>query len=90
VTELNPAVAVSMTHGPQQPWSRRRALRADLAGYDLYAATRADLQARLGLLTAEQRPGSDGPGAKKTRKNSSFATVGRRLRPRFLHRGAPR
>jgi RNA polymerase sigma-70 factor, ECF subfamily len=50
VTELNRAVAVSMTHGPAAALELVEALAGDLAGYYLYAATRADLQARLGLL----------------------------------------
>jgi RNA polymerase sigma-70 factor, ECF subfamily len=49
VTELNRAVAVSMTHGPAAALELVEALADDLAGYYLYAATRADLQARLGL-----------------------------------------
>jgi RNA polymerase sigma-70 factor (ECF subfamily) len=50
VTELNRAVAVSMTHGPAAALELVDALADDLAGYYLFAATRADLQARLGLL----------------------------------------
>ena len=50
VTELNRAVAVSMTHGPAAALVLVDALAGDLAGYYLHAATRADLQARLGLL----------------------------------------
>ncbi len=50
VTELNRAVAVSMTHGPAAALVLVDALADDLAGYYLHAATRADLQARLGLL----------------------------------------
>jgi RNA polymerase sigma-70 factor, ECF subfamily len=50
VTELNRAVAVSMTHGPAAALELVDALADDLSGYYLFAATRADLQARLGLL----------------------------------------
>jgi RNA polymerase sigma-70 factor (ECF subfamily) len=50
VIELNRAVAVSMTHGPAAALGLVDALADDLAGYYLFAATRADLQARLGLL----------------------------------------
>jgi RNA polymerase sigma-70 factor, ECF subfamily len=50
VTELNRAVAVSMTHGPAAALVLVDALADDLAGYYLHAATRADLQVRLGLL----------------------------------------
>jgi RNA polymerase sigma-70 factor (ECF subfamily) len=50
VTELNRAVALSMTHGPAAALELVDALADDLAGYYLFAATRADLQARLGLL----------------------------------------
>jgi RNA polymerase sigma-70 factor (ECF subfamily) len=49
VIELNRAVAVSMTHGPAAALEIVDALADDLAGYYLHAATRADLQARLGL-----------------------------------------
>jgi RNA polymerase sigma-70 factor (ECF subfamily) len=49
VIELNRAVAVSMTHGPEAALELVDALADDLAGYYLLAATRADLQARLGL-----------------------------------------
>jgi RNA polymerase sigma-70 factor (ECF subfamily) len=50
VTELNRAVAVSMTHGPASALEIVEQLAADLAGYYLHAATRADLEARLGRL----------------------------------------
>jgi RNA polymerase sigma-70 factor (ECF subfamily) len=50
VTELNRAVAVSMTHGPAAALELVDALADDLVGYYLHAATRADLQGRLGLL----------------------------------------
>jgi RNA polymerase sigma-70 factor, ECF subfamily len=50
VTELNRAVAVSMTHGPAAALELVDELADDLTDYYLYAATRADLQARLGLL----------------------------------------
>jgi len=48
VVELNRAVAVSMVHGPQAALALAEALADDLADYYLYAATRADLEARLG------------------------------------------
>jgi len=48
VTELNRAVAVSMAHGPAIALPLVEALADDLAGYYLYAATVADLYARLG------------------------------------------
>jgi RNA polymerase sigma-70 factor (ECF subfamily) len=48
VTELNRAVAVSMTHGPGAALVLVEALADDLAGYYLHAATLADLYARLG------------------------------------------
>jgi RNA polymerase sigma-70 factor (ECF subfamily) len=48
VTELNRAVAVSMTHGPEAALAIVDALTDDLAGYYLHPATRADLLARLG------------------------------------------
>jgi RNA polymerase sigma-70 factor, ECF subfamily len=50
VTELNRSVAVAITHGPAVALEIVDALAEDLAGYYLYAATRADLQSRLGLL----------------------------------------
>jgi RNA polymerase sigma-70 factor (ECF subfamily) len=50
VVELNRAVAVSMTHGPAAALELVDALADDLADYYLHAATRADLQARLGLI----------------------------------------
>jgi RNA polymerase sigma-70 factor (ECF subfamily) len=50
VTELNRSVAVAMTHGPAVALEIVEALAEDLAGYYLFAATRADLQSRLGLL----------------------------------------
>ena len=50
VTELNRAVAVSMTHGPAAALAMVEDLSADLAGYYLHAATKADLEARLGLV----------------------------------------
>jgi RNA polymerase sigma-70 factor (ECF subfamily) len=50
VVELNRAVAVSMTHGPAAALELADALADDLADYYLYSATRADFQARLGLL----------------------------------------
>jgi RNA polymerase sigma-70 factor (ECF subfamily) len=50
VTELNRAVAVSMTHGPAAALEMVEALADDLDGYYLHAATKADLQARLGLV----------------------------------------
>ncbi len=49
VTELNRAVAVSMTHGPAAALEMVEALTGDLEGYYLHAATLADLQSRLGL-----------------------------------------
>jgi RNA polymerase sigma-70 factor, ECF subfamily len=49
VTELNRAVAVSMTHGPAAALEMVEALAGDLEGYYLHAATLADLQSRLGL-----------------------------------------
>jgi RNA polymerase sigma-70 factor (ECF subfamily) len=48
VTELNRAVAVSMTHGPAAALAMVEALAGDLEGYYLHTATLADLQARLG------------------------------------------
>jgi RNA polymerase sigma-70 factor (ECF subfamily) len=48
VIELNRAVAVSMAHGPAAALPLVEALAGDLAGYYLYAATLADLHARLG------------------------------------------
>jgi RNA polymerase sigma-70 factor (ECF subfamily) len=48
VIELNRAVAVSMAHGPEAALPLVDALADDLADYYLYAATRADLYARLG------------------------------------------
>jgi RNA polymerase sigma-70 factor (ECF subfamily) len=48
VIELNRAVAVSMAHGPEAALPLVDALADDLAEYYLYAATRADLYARLG------------------------------------------
>jgi RNA polymerase sigma-70 factor, ECF subfamily len=51
VTELNRAVAVSMAHGPEAALSLVEALADDLADYYLYAATLADLYARLGRTT---------------------------------------
>ena len=48
VTELNRAVAVSMTHGPAAALAMVEDLSTDLAGYYLHAATKADLEARLG------------------------------------------
>jgi RNA polymerase sigma-70 factor, ECF subfamily len=48
VTELNRAVAISMAFGPETALPLVEALADDLAGYYLYAATRADLYARLG------------------------------------------
>jgi RNA polymerase sigma-70 factor (ECF subfamily) len=48
VTELNRAVAVSMTHGPAAALAMVEALADDLSGYYLHAATLADLYARLG------------------------------------------
>jgi RNA polymerase sigma-70 factor (ECF subfamily) len=48
VVELNRAVAVSMAHGPAAALRLVDALADDLADYYLYAATRADLCARLG------------------------------------------
>ncbi len=50
VTELNRAVAVSMTHGPAVALELVDSLAGELGGYYLHAATRADLQARLGLV----------------------------------------
>jgi RNA polymerase sigma-70 factor, ECF subfamily len=47
VVELNRAVAVSMVHGPETALTMVEALAGDLADYYLYAATRADLLARL-------------------------------------------
>ena len=49
MTELNRAVAVSMTHGPAAALEMVEALTGDLEGYYLHAATLADLQSRLGL-----------------------------------------
>ncbi len=48
VTELNRAVAVSKTHGPAAALAMVEELSDDLAGYYLHAATKADLEARLG------------------------------------------
>src|SRR4051794_4033632 len=48
VVELNRAVAVSMAHGPEAALPLVEALADDLSDYYLYAATVADLQARLG------------------------------------------
>jgi RNA polymerase sigma-70 factor (ECF subfamily) len=48
VVELNRAVAVSMTHGPAAALAMVDAVAADLDGYYLLPATRADLLARLG------------------------------------------
>jgi RNA polymerase sigma-70 factor (ECF subfamily) len=48
VTELNRAVAVSMTHGPAAALAMVESLADDLEGYYLHAATKADLQTRLG------------------------------------------
>jgi RNA polymerase sigma-70 factor (ECF subfamily) len=48
VTELNRAVAVSMTHGPAAALAMVDDLADDLDGYYLHAATKADLEARLG------------------------------------------
>jgi RNA polymerase sigma-70 factor, ECF subfamily len=48
VVELNRAVAVSMAYGPDAGLALVEALADDLAEYYLYAATRADLLARLG------------------------------------------
>jgi RNA polymerase sigma-70 factor, ECF subfamily len=48
VIELNRAVAVSMAQGPDVALPLVEALAADLADYYLYAATLADLYARLG------------------------------------------
>jgi RNA polymerase sigma-70 factor, ECF subfamily len=48
VIELNRAVAVSMAHGPAAALPIVEPLADDLADYYLYAATRADLYARLG------------------------------------------
>jgi RNA polymerase sigma-70 factor (ECF subfamily) len=48
VIELNRAVAVSMAHGPAAALPLVEALEDDLADYYLYAATLADLYARLG------------------------------------------
>jgi RNA polymerase sigma-70 factor (ECF subfamily) len=47
VTELNRAVAVSMARGPQAALPLVESLHDDLADYYLYAATLADLYARL-------------------------------------------
>jgi len=48
VVELNRAVAVSMVHGPEAALALVEPLAGDLAHYYLYAATVADLTARLG------------------------------------------
>jgi RNA polymerase sigma-70 factor (ECF subfamily) len=48
VIELNRAVAVSMAYGPGAALPLVESLGEDLAGYYLYAATLADLLARLG------------------------------------------
>ncbi|HEX4686278.1 MAG TPA: sigma-70 family RNA polymerase sigma factor [Nocardioides sp.] len=48
VTELNRAVAVSMAHGPEAALPLVESLADDLADYYLYAATLADLYARVG------------------------------------------
>jgi RNA polymerase sigma-70 factor, ECF subfamily len=48
VVELNRAVAVSMARGPEVALPLVESLADDLADYYLYAATLADLQARLG------------------------------------------
>src|SRR4029079_9163300 len=48
VVELNRAAAVSMVHGPEATRALVEPLAADLAHYYLYAATVADLTARLG------------------------------------------
>ncbi|MGI8522671.1 MAG: RNA polymerase sigma factor, partial [Nocardioides sp.] len=50
VTELNRAVAVSMVAGPAAALALVEPLAAGLSGYHLYFATRADLEAKLGLL----------------------------------------
>jgi RNA polymerase sigma-70 factor (ECF subfamily) len=50
VTELNRAVAVSMTHGAAAALAMVEDLSDDLAGYYLHAATKADLEAKLGRL----------------------------------------
>ncbi len=50
VTELNRAVAVSMTHGPAAALAMVEDLSDDLAGYYLHAATKADLEVRLGRI----------------------------------------
>jgi RNA polymerase sigma-70 factor (ECF subfamily) len=50
VTELNRAVAVSMTTGPRAALDLIEPLAAELADYYLYDATRADFETRLGLL----------------------------------------
>jgi RNA polymerase sigma-70 factor, ECF subfamily len=48
VVELNRAVAVSMTHGPEASLTMIEPLADELADYYLYPATRADFLARLG------------------------------------------
>ena len=50
VTELNRSVAVSMAYGPRAALDLITPLAAELGGYHLYAATRADYEARLGLV----------------------------------------
>jgi len=52
VTELNRAVTVSMTHGPAAALAMVDDLATDLAGYYLHAATKADLEAKLGRVDA--------------------------------------
>jgi RNA polymerase sigma-70 factor (ECF subfamily) len=51
VTELNRAVALSMAHGPEVALPLVEGLAGELDGYYLYAATLADLLARLGRTT---------------------------------------
>jgi RNA polymerase sigma-70 factor, ECF subfamily len=55
VIELNRAVAVSMAQGPEAGLALVEPLADDLAGYHLYAATVADLHARLGRVEEAAR-----------------------------------
>jgi RNA polymerase sigma-70 factor (ECF subfamily) len=48
VVSLNAAVAVAMARGPEQGLARMAPLEAELGGYHLFHAARADLQRRLG------------------------------------------
>ena len=79
VIELNRAVAVSMAYGPSVALPLVDALGDDLADYYLYAATRADLYARLGRTSDAAAPWT--PRSSRPRRVPSgvcCATVGRR------------